>query len=568
MKKPALILILAITLTLLPFLIIFGPIILASGQTGRHTFLLGQDYSRLNRQQIIDRLSQDFPPKNLNLVFEDQNFELSPATFSAQINPQKTAQTLLFRDLNHGFLKYLKKFFSHQNYQLIVDYDQSLLDQKIASISAQIEKPFIPTELIVDKNSVTTKVGQLGRQVDSGFLSSAIKDSLTEWSSQPIIIPTSTIGFLPDSRQITKTESRAKKLLGKSLVLTGDFDDFILNDATLISFLDFSSDFNLDQIDSFVTNFSDNVQKDPVDAVFKFEQDTVTEFRPAQPGFTVKTDQLVSDIQSLVNQLIDQSDTNLDLAVAVNTIDPQVKTEDVNSLGIKQLLGSGVSTFKHSSTIRNFNVEKGASVINHILVAPGQKFSFIKNLGEVTLEAGYKKAYIIRAGRTELDVGGGICQVSTTLFRAMLNSGLDIVDRQPHAFRVSYYEEDRPPGYDATVFIPKPDLTFINDTPAHVLIQSIYDGVNKKLTYQIYGTDDGRKVTIDNYRQWGWQAAPPTNYIDDPTLEPGQLVQEEFAVPGINTSFDWKVTRGEEVINQKTFTSRYVPWPAVYRRGI
>jgi vancomycin resistance protein YoaR len=245
----------------------------------------------------------------------------------------------------------------------------------------------------------------------------------------------------------------------------------------------------------------------------------------------------------------------------------KIKNNEVNDLGIKELLGRGTSSFRHSSVIRNHNVEKGASIVNRVLVAPGETFSFLKNLGEVSLNRGFKMAYVIRQGKTELDVGGGICQVSTTLFRAMLDSGLNITQRVNHAYRVSYYEEDTKPGFDATVFIPSPDLKFVNDTEHYVLIQSYYDGVNKKLTYEIYGTSDGRKAEISNYKQWGAASPPPDVWIDDPTLPVGKVIQEEQRIPGLKTAFDWIVTRNGEVINQKTFTSNFVPWAAVYRRG-
>jgi vancomycin resistance protein YoaR len=125
-----------------------------------------------------------------------------------------------------------------------------------------------------------------------------------------------------------------------------------------------------------------------------------------------------------------------------------------------------------------------------------------------------------------------------------------------------------PPGYDATVFIPSPDLKFVNDTGYHVLIQNIYDGVNKKLTYEIYGTSDGRQVDISNYRRWDATPAPPDVYIDDPTLPPGKVVQDEQRIAGLKTAFDWKVTRDGQILHQKTFQSVFAPWAAVYRRGL
>jgi len=298
------------------------------------------------------------------------------------------------------------------------------------------------------------------------------------------------------------------------------------------------------------------------------ENNKVVEFIPAQNGITIKTDELANLIIESLNKLINTEDLSEEITIPVTIAEPKIKNSDTNNLGINELLGQGVSTFNHSSATRNINVKKGSSIVNNILVAPDTTFSFIKNLGEVSLKNGYTNAYIIREGKTELDVGGGICQVSTTLFRAMLNSGLNITQRQAHAYRVSYYEEDSKPGFDATVFIPSPDLKFINDTGNYVLIRNIYDGDNKKLTYEIYGTNDGRKTEISNYKQWGAQSAPPDVYIDDPTLEVGKFIKTESKVPGLKTSFDWTVTKSDgTILHQKTFTSNFVPWAAVYRRG-
>ncbi|MPM53111.1 hypothetical protein SDC9_99875 [bioreactor metagenome] len=149
----------------------------------------------------------------------------------------------------------------------------------------------------------------------------------------------------------------------------------------------------------------------------------------------------------------------------------------------------------------------------------------------------------------------------------MLDAGLNIIQRQAHAYRVSYYEEDSKPGFDATVFIPSPDLQFINDTGHYVLIQNILDLTNRRLTYEIYGTSDGRKSEITNYHQWDFTAAPPDVWIDDPTLPVGKTIQDEHAIPGLKTAFDWTVIKDGQTLHKKTFTSNYVPWAAVYRRG-
>src|SRR6185369_11000366 len=113
--------------------------------------------------------------------------------------------------------------------------------------------------------------------------------------------------------------------------------------------------------------------------------------------------------------------------------------------------------------------------------------------------------------------GGGVCQVSTTLFRAALNAGLPIVERHAHAYRVHYYEEDSSPGVDATVYVPTVDLKFKNDTGHYILIQSIIDLTQPRLTFMIYGTNDGRVVNQTAPVVTNIRPAPADKYEDDPT---------------------------------------------------
>lgn len=546
-------------------------IILNLDKTPSNTFVLNLDYSHLNRQQVISNLKTDFIlPASLPLHYQDQQFDLPLASISAQIAISATANSL-FPVFN--FHQYLTSLFTPRSFKLQISYNPELQNNFLSRLSTQIDKPFVPAELKIVTGpklspTILVKTGQLGTQLDSSLLQKLIINHLSYYLiDQSLPIPVKKIGNLPLSDQITQTKTKAENLLGKKLILTSPADPVSLEDQTLISWLNFDNGFDVPKINQYADNLNQSLKKDPIDAVFKFENAKVLQFTPAVDGFTVNQSSLVSQLQDKLTTLINSTQNSLSLEIPINPIKPAITTESVNDLGIKELLGRGTSTFKHSSTIRNYNIEKGASFVNRILVGPNETFSFIKSLGKVTLEAGYKKAYIIREGKTELDVGGGICQVSTTFFRAMLNAGVDIIERQHHAYRVSYYEEDMPAGYDATVFIPSPDLKFINDTGHYVLIQSNYDSKAKRLTYEIYGTSDGRQVEISNYRRWGQEPAPPTIYIDDPTLPPGKMVKEETAVAGIKTAFDWKVTRNGLVLHQKTFQSNFAPWAAVYRRG-
>ena len=561
-----------IELFILLILIICLPLAFGFGKTGKNISVLGKDYSLLSKKEIISRLQADFPlPESLILQDADRQFSFQLASVSASLDSDTLASDLLFRRLKKGFLNYFKAFFQPVDFPLEISYDSASLAENISQIASQIDKPFVYSELVLDpsRKTVSVKDGQVGSITDQTELKQLIINSLQHYQfDQPLSIPISSVGSIPSEEEKDHAQKQAALLIGKSLQLSAPDQTINLPDTTLVSWLGFQDLCRSDLIQNYVDGLKSSLVKDPVDAVFKFENGKVLDFQAAANGYLMDDPSLGDRICSSLTKLISSPETTDKLTVATLTKIPKITTEDVNNLGIKELIGSGSSTFKHSDSIRNYNVQKGASIVNRILVAPGETFSFIKSLGSVTLADGYKQAYVIKQGQTILDVGGGICQVSTTLFRAMLNAGLNITARTNHAYRVVYYEEDLPPGYDATVFIPSPDLKFVNDTGHYVLIQSEYDGVNKKLTYNIYGTSDGRQSSISNYRQWDATPAPPSVYIDDPTLPIGKTIQDEHSIPGLKTAFDWKVTSADgQILHQKTFQSVYTPWAAVYRRG-
>jgi len=572
MRKRKILVGLIITVSILGT-ILFLPLALAFGKSGRDIKVLGKDFSMLSKREILGRLDRDFPlmgtiKLNEKMTEDGRLFSVELSSISAEIDKEKMISDLLYRRINQGLLKYIGAFFQGRDFKLEIKLDDSKFDKEIDRIASQIEKPFIPSELLIEKGEVKVKDGQLGKRVDINILKENILKIITGYNlDNRVEIPVEIIGFLPKADIKLEVIKKASKLINKKIVLTWEEEKSEVEKAQIINWIGFGDGCNLNKISGFVETFDNSIKREPREAVFKFENGKVVEFEASRDGFLIDSAKLKETLCQEISNWTESEKKEIVVELPLILIAPKINTESVNDLGIKELLGRGTSSFRHSSTIRNFNVEKGSSIINRILVAPDETFSFLKALGEVTLDNGYKKAYVIKKGKTELDVGGGVCQVSTTFFRAILDAGLDITERHAHAYRVSYYEEDNRPGFDATVFIPSPDLKFINDTGHHLLIQSIYDGKNKKLIYEIYGTSDGRKVEISNYRQWDAQPAPPDVWIDDPTLSPGKVVKDENKVPGLKASFEWKVTKNGEVLHQKTFSSAYVPWAAVYRRG-
>jgi vancomycin resistance protein YoaR len=185
----------------------------------------------------------------------------------------------------------------------------------------------------------------------------------------------------------------------------------------------------------------------------------------------------------------------------------------------------------------------------------------------VSANTGYQQAYIIQNGRTVLGDGGGVCQVSTTLFRAALNTGLPIVERTAHAYRVGYYEQDSAAGLDATVYSPTVDLKIKNDTPGYILIQTIVDPDSMHLTFNLYGKKDGRVAEVSKPIVYDQTPAPPPRNEDDPTMKKGTTKQVDFAAAGAKAKFSYKVTRSGATLIAQDFYSSYRPWQAVYLVG-
>ncbi|KKU33315.1 hypothetical protein A3K29_01135 [Candidatus Collierbacteria bacterium RIFOXYB2_FULL_46_14] len=316
------------------------------------------------------------------------------------------------------------------------------------------------------------------------------------------------------------------------------------------------------RFESLVNEIKPSVEVEPRDAVFVFENNKVNEFQPEIVGATIDIPQFRT---KLAQSLLSAEDKALDIPVILTY--PKIKTGDINNLGIKELIGTGKSTFFHSIPGRVFNVNLAASRINGTLVAPGEEFSFVAAVGDISRATGYQTAYIISQGRTVLGDGGGVCQVSTTTFRAALDAGLPITERKAHAYRVGYYEQDSPPGIDATVYYPTADLKFLNDTGHYILIQETVDTKSLSMQVDIYGTSDGRKATISKPQISNQTPPPATMYVDDPTLPLGTMKQIDWSAWGAKVVFNYSVVRGGETIYEKTFVSNYQPWQAIYLKG-
>ncbi|MEA1926083.1 MAG: VanW family protein [Patescibacteria group bacterium] len=248
---------------------------------------------------------------------------------------------------------------------------------------------------------------------------------------------------------------------------------------------------NNEKIKQHLTELSENIKREPINGRFRISEDgELSVLERSRSGRALNIDKTAITIRSAI---MDVKKSRIPLII--EEVKPEISTKNIGSIGIKDHLGHGESNFRGSPRNRVYNIKLSTEKFNGIILKPKEEFSFASILGPVDGKRGYKKELVIKKDETIPEFGGGICQVSTTMFRVALDAGFKITKRQNHAYPVQYYN---PQGMDATVYLPSPDLRFINNTSGFVLIQASINGT--KLSFDAYGTSDGREVEIKGPR--------------------------------------------------------------------
>lgn len=358
----------------------------------------------------------------------------------------------------------------------------------------------------------------------------------------------------------------------KKLLVTGRSGNFISDLEIKYSaytgsvYIDPVINYDPELLEEFTASTAAKMNKPVVEPKFKLQNGKVTEFKKGESGNKVDENLLKARILTAVFG----GEEYRTVEIPVSVLEPSIQTGEMtaDNLGIKSLLGRGVSTYKGSIPGRKHNVALTATKIDGTLIPPGAVFSFNDTVGDISRETGFQEAYVIKEGRTVLGDGGGVCQGSTTLFRAVLAAGLPVTERRAHAYRVAYYEQNSPPGFDATVYSPTTDFKFINDTPAYILIQAKADNQASSLIVELWGTSDSRVATTTKPIITDQAPPPPDLYQDDPSMRMGQIKQVDWNAFGAKVKFDYRVERHGEILTNKTFLSNYRPWQAVFLRGV
>ncbi|WP_188901522.1 VanW family protein [Deinococcus aerophilus] len=260
--------------------------------------------------------------------------------------------------------------------------------------------------------------------------------------------------------------------------------------------------------------------------------------------------------------VFDASKTSVILASRVTT--PTLTLKQLPDAGKLQLIHTGRSTYDHSSPERRTNVANAAARIDGTVVPVGGTFSFLENLGSITPENGFVGGLIISGGRTVDGLGGGVCQVSTTTFRALYGAGLPVVERNQHSYRVGYYEPQV--GFEAAVYDPGLDLKMKNDTGGPLLIRTVNDDAHSTLEVQLWGLKPQRTVKVSPAVILSRTAHPPAKYVVNEKMRPGTSRQVDWAQDGYKL-YITRTIKDSSGVRTDTVGTEYQPWQAVYEVG-
>ena len=293
----------------------------------------------------------------------------------------------------------------------------------------------------------------------------------------------------------------------------------------------------------------------PVSARFKTSNGSVTVV-PSKQGVGPDTDLLASDLTAAL-----KADPTLPRVVILHTkiSDPPFTTAQANAMGIRQRISTFTTTYGDIHARVN-NIHVLGSALDGKLVPPGGTFSFNGYVGERTAAKGYQEANAIVKGKLVPQMGGGICQVATTMFNAVFFSGFPVIERENHSFFISHY----PTGRDATVSWGGPDLKWKNTTSNWVLISVSY--TEDSITISLYGTDPGYDVS---YKTGPFTSDVPykTQSVSDPTLPAGSKVVMDPGIDGKRVLVTRTVEKDGTVVRTDSFLSVYTPKDATVRVG-
>lgn len=464
----------------------------------------------------------------------------------------------------------------------VLSFDQDRLAAVLRRIAQEVDLPPQEGTLTIAGLEVNGLPGRVGRQMDVRATHAALVERISSRSGGTVSLAVRELR--PQVMSVDAAVTQARMLLSRSLVLVARTSEaeqrFAVDRGRLAGWLAMAPRLSADgkaeltvaldraAIPAFIRELATAIDRPAVDAVLDFDRKAkqVVVLQKSRPGQALDVE---AGAAAVVAALFQTSPSNpaespvLEVELPVVRIAPRIDSDKIAEMGIVEQIGEGTTYFAGSGPERVRNIVNAVEKFRGVVIPPGEQFSFYKVVGDVTLANGFVDSLIIVGDRTEVGVGGGVCQVSTTVYRAAFWAGLPILERYPHGYVVGWYGE---PGWDASIFTPEVDFRFLNDTGHYILIQPEIDLKKGRLTFYVYGTRtrtvEAEKGVITNRRP-----APEPIYREDPNLPAGTIKQVDWAKEGMDVTVKRIIRYDDGRVKEEKIVSRYRPWQAVFLYG-
>ncbi len=528
---------------------------------------------------LEDSLGLDRPLVTLH--GPDRSWAVRPADLGLRLLPAATLDAP-YR-LGRGFpwpqnlRAHLRLLVQGADFPPVFLYDERATRLYLETLAEQIAIPAADAAFTIEGTTPIARPAQTGRALDVDASLEAVAAALRRVAPTDVALVVHPV--TPTITDAAPARAEAEAILAGPLTLTladpreGDPGPWVFQPEQLAAMITVQAvdgvlHARLDEslVREYLAELAPQIAVEPVDARFHFDE-TSGQLTPISPS----ADGRALDIAASAARIVQEAAQGQRyIPLVVQTVPPRYPdTATAAELGIVTLVAEGDSYFIGSPSGRDHNIRVATPKFDGVIVGPGEVFSFNHYLGEVSAEAGYDESYIIAGEQLAIEVGGGICQVSTTAFRAAFWGGYPIVEHWYHHHRVGYYElGGAGVGMDATVYSPLLDFKFRNDRPTPLLIETEIEEATHRLVFRFYSTDDGRRVEKEGPVITDETAPGPPLYELDPDLPPGTVVRWQSARNGITATIRRRVYDADgNLLYDDLFVSEYAPRRAIYHYG-
>ncbi|MBI3944177.1 MAG: VanW family protein [Chloroflexi bacterium] len=546
------------------------------GRIYRGVSILGVDLSGLTPQEAMELLPsriRSYDDVRINLHYGDKSWPASLRDLGAQLSEQDIVQVAYRIGRTSDWLEnsrtQLVLMQRGVSVPIYTDYSAQTTQDYLASLARQIDRPAREATLALVGTNVQSTPSQVGLKMDVPATQARMADLIRDLKPGSVDIVVNQIQ--PQVTDVSAVESQLKIILGSPLRFGYAEKLWTVNPDTLAKWVTLKHDttgysVSVDQakVQTYVETLASQVKQDVVSAQLRFDRNAkqVVVTSPSKEGraldVTASTQKALEQIQSPYR----------DVGLVVSVKKPDLDSSNLAALGIKELIWEETSYFAGSAAGRAKNIQLAASKFNDVVIPPGGIFSFLDLVGEISPKTGYDETYIIADNQTVRGAGGGVCQVSTTVFRAAFWSGFPIIERYTHSYRVAFYEQgNKPVGLDATIYNPGLDFRFQNDSPAYLLIETKFNAANSSVTFSFFGTKPNRTVEMEGPTIQNVTKPGPATTEEDPTKPKGYREQTDIPRDGLDVTIYRVIKQGDTVIQKERFPTHFDPTVAHFIVG-